>query len=152
MHLRFGLSQRHKPLSDTYIINHAFHHSDVFIQLHEYLGKEALDVMACLSANAEVVARSPTISSTEKKPTNPRPSRTGAASLASDAAGLADEQKLRIVLSGGSSQKGLDHVRPFSLVNDISLLNVLESYRMFGESSATTDEGKGQAKVSADYN
>ena len=108
--------------------------------------------MACLSANAEVVPRgNPTISSAQKKPTNPRPSQAGAASLASDAAaGLADEQKLRIVLSGGSSQKGLDHVRPFSLVNDISLLNVLESYRMFGESSLTKEEDKGLARVSVD--
>ncbi len=37
-----------------------------------------------------------------------------------------------------SSRQGLSHVRPFSLVNDISLLTVLESYLMFGESGSGT--------------
>jgi len=100
--------------------------------------------MACLSANAEVVSRNPagaSSSSSSAKTPHHQPSQAGALSSESVAAGAADEQKLRIVLSGGSSQQGLGHIRPFSLVNDISLLTVLESYRMFGESSPTAGEG-----------
>ena len=108
----------------------------LFSQLHEYLGKEALDVTACLSAHAEVVTRPPKAHSSTR-PTGS--SKGGYASLsAAAAAASADgaEQKLRIVLSGGSSQLGLSSLKPFSLVNDVSLLTILDSYRLFGESTA----------------
>ena len=116
----------------------------LFSQLHEYLGKEALDVTACLSAHAEVVVRKPP--SRGAVSGQPRGGAAGAsAAMAAASAAAATEQKLRIVLSGGSAQEGLSHVRPFALVNDISLLTVLESYRLFGEGGSSGGSGEGGA-------
>ena len=105
----------------------------LFSQLHEYLGKEALDVTACLSAHAEVVMRKSPSGAAATGQQRGGGATGASAAMAAAAAAAATEQKLRIVLSGGSAQEGLSHVRPFALVNDISLLTVLESYRLFGE-------------------
>ena len=112
----------------------------LFSQLHEYLGKEALDVTACLSAHAEVVTRPALKASPARTAAAVAGAAKGATSLSAAAASAAadggDEQKLRILLSGGSSQQGLLGLKPFSLINDVSLLTILDSYRLFGESAA----------------
>lgn len=86
----------------------------LFSQLHEYLGKESLDVTACVSAHAEVIR--PTKGSTKRSGPNPTPD---------------DDPILRVMINGGSSQQGLTQVAPFSLVNEVNLLTVLDSFKLF---------------------
>ena len=120
----------------------------LFSQLHEYLGKEALDVTACLSAHAEVVARPPKAQSSNRPSGSGKGGSTSLSAAAAAASADGAEQKLRIVLSGGSAQLGLSSLKPFSLVNDVSLLTILDSYRLFGESSAAAAGVAGSSDTS----
>ncbi|KAG1654977.1 hypothetical protein FOA52_004564 [Chlamydomonas sp. UWO 241] len=111
----------------------------VFAQLFEYLGKESLDVTVCLSAHAYVVkppaqGQAARAAAASRLRPGRHPPSSGAAATAAAAAASGDA-RLIIALNGGSDASGLSQVRPFSLVNDVNLLTVLDSFRLFEMSS-----------------
>lgn len=73
------------------------------------------------------------------------------AAAAAAAAAAAEDSRLLIALKGGSDANGLSHVRPFSLINDINLLTVLESFRLFGDQPAGSGGSPRKKQASGEF-
>lgn len=93
----------------------------LFGQITEYLSKDALHAMLCLTAHADIVRPPAALSHGLPATVDMGP---GAA-------------KLKVVISGdsGSQPQGLAHVAPIFFVNDINLLTVLDSFKLLAEAS-----------------